>query len=117
MADDLPITDIDVRVNITHSYVEDITMTLIAPGEKKLFYSQSRGSANNFTDTDFDSEASVSIQSGSAPFNGTFRPLESLSSLYGTSGRGTWQLKVSDNASQDTGTINSSCLIYVLMVK
>ena len=111
VADDLPITDIDVRVNITHSYVEDITMILIAPGgEEVVLIRNQGGSANNFTDTDFDSEASVSIQSGSAPFNGTFRPLESLSSLYGTSGRGTWKLKVSDNASQDTGTINSVLL-------
>ena len=111
VADDLSITDIDIRVNITHSYVEDITMTLIAPGgEEVVLIRNQGGSANNFTDTDFDSEASVSIQSASAPFNGTFRPLESLSSLYGTSGRGTWQLKVNDNAAQDVGTINSVLL-------
>ena len=34
VADDLFITDINVRVNITHTYVDDLTLTLIAPGEK-----------------------------------------------------------------------------------
>ena len=66
-------------------------MTLISPGgEEVVLIRNQGGSANNFTDTDFDSEASVSIQSGSAPFN-DFSTSESLSSLYGTSGRGTWQ--------------------------
>lgn len=108
VADDLFITDINVRVNITHTYVDDLTLTLVAPGgEEVILIRNQGGNDNDFTATVFDSEATASIQSGSAPFSGTFRPLENLSVLYGTAGRGTWQLRVNDNAAQDTGTINS----------
>ena len=109
VADDLPIVDLDVNVDITHSYVEDLTLTLVGPGGEEVVLIQNQGgSANNFNNTVFDSEATSAIQGASAPFNGTFRPLENLSLFYTTSGRGTWRLIVNDNAAQDTGVINSA---------
>ena len=108
VADDLPITDINVSVDITHTYVEDLTLTLIAPsGEEVILIQNQGGSGNNFTNTVFDAEASTAIQSASPPFSGTFRPLGDLSTLNNISGRGTWQLQVTDNAAQDVGTINN----------
>jgi hypothetical protein len=67
-----------------------------------------RGSSgDNFTDTVFDDEAATAIGSGAAPFTGSFRPEEPLSALDGKSITGQWKLRVSDQAGEDTGTLDS----------
>lgn len=102
------IRDVNVTLNITHTYDADLVATLIGPnGTRVLLFSGVGGSGNDFTDTTLDDEASVSIQAGSAPFSGAYRPADPLSRLDLGDPNGVWQLEISDRYDQDTGTLNS----------
>jgi len=106
--DDKVISDVNVTVNITHTYDGDLEIHLIAPDNTDIILSNNRGgSGDNFTDTVFDDEASTAIASGAAPFTGSFIPDQALSTFDTMSGLGDWTLKVIDSAGGDTGTIDS----------
>lgn len=102
----LPITDVNIRVNITHTWDSDLTATLVHPdGTRVQLFSAVGGSGDNFTNTILDDEASASITTGVAPFTGSFKPAGLLSTLINKSASGVWQLEIRDNASLDTGTL------------
>jgi subtilisin-like proprotein convertase family protein len=94
--------------NVTHTYDSDLIFTLIAPDNTPVMLIANRGgSGDNFTNTVLDDAAMTAISAGNAPFTGTFRPEQPLSTLSGKAMNGTWQLKAVDTATVDTGTINS----------
>ena len=100
------LSDLNVFVSIEHSYLQDLSLLLIAPDRSSIYLARENGGENNnFTNTLFDSEASQSILQGFAPYTGAYRPIEDLSSFEGKSLFGTWQLQVIDNAPDDTGRI------------
>ncbi|MEA2217543.1 MAG: large repetitive protein [Solirubrobacteraceae bacterium] len=102
------LTDLDVRLNVTHTYDGDLSVTLRAPDATTINLVQNRGSSGaNFVDTDLDDEAAMAISAGSAPFTGAFRPEQPLSTFDGKSANGTWTLTVVDNAGSDVGTLSS----------
>jgi len=106
------IADIDVRVNITHTYDSDLYITLVSPTGSTIVLANRRGgSGDNFSNTTFSDEAATAIGSGAAPFAGTYRPEAVLSTYDGKSANGTWQVRVADQVSQDVGTVNSASLI------
>jgi len=115
IADTGTIADIDVKLDITHTYCEDLSVYLRPPssfGLSRIRLFSSVGNAqNNFSNTILDDEASVPITRGTAPFTGSFRPVGRLSALYGGSMTGTWKLEVSDEARYDQGMLNSWSLI------
>jgi subtilisin-like proprotein convertase family protein len=99
-----------VRIGqITHTYDGDLTITLIAPdGRSVLLVSGRGGDGDNFVNTVFDDNATSTIRSTTtAPFTGSFRPAESLSTLDGSPLAGTWTLKVVDGGLGDTGTVDA----------
>lgn len=103
-----PVQDVNVTVNITHTYDNDLTLSLITPGAVAVTLSNRHGgSANNYTNTVFDDEASNPISAGAAPFTGSFRPEAPLSAADGPAGTGTWTFKAVDQIAQDVGTIDS----------
>jgi subtilisin-like proprotein convertase family protein len=103
---DLPIQDIDVLVDIEHTWLEDLTLYLKAPDETIYLLTNELGdSADDYSDTVFDQEATTSIKDGTAPYTGRFRPIQSLAPLYGTSSFGSWSLIVEDNYVEDTGRL------------
>ncbi len=105
------VTDVNVTLNITHTWDSDLDITLIAPnGTRILLVSRAGGANDNFTNTILDDEAATSVQSGTAPFTGSYRPFQPLSVLDGLTGsavNGTWSLEVRDNATDDQGTLNN----------
>jgi hypothetical protein len=89
------ILDVDVTVNLTHTFISDVTLTLIHPdGTRITLADQIGGNGQNFTGTVFDQQASTLITAGSAPFTGRFRPSGDLSGLVGKSQTGTWKLEM-----------------------
>jgi subtilisin-like proprotein convertase family protein len=108
VADTSIVQDVNVTVNITHSYDHDLTLSLTTPANTPITLAAQRGgSANNFTNTVFDDEAANPISAGAAPFTGSFRPEQPLSVADGLSGAGNWGFKAVDGAAQDFGTISN----------
>ena len=101
-----------VRVQIgslTHTYDGDLRLELIAPDgtDVHLIEPNSANNGKNFVNTVFDDSAATSITSASAPYTGSFKPVQPLSALTGVQQQGTWQLKVTDVSPGDTGTLNA----------
>jgi subtilisin family serine protease/subtilisin-like proprotein convertase family protein len=83
VADDLTINALSVEVNITHTFIGDLIVTLVGPnGAQVVLHNRTGGSTDNLHETyvvpDFD----------------------------GGSAAGAWQLLVSDNAGIDLGTLD-----------
>ncbi|HEX8103925.1 MAG TPA: proprotein convertase P-domain-containing protein [Solirubrobacteraceae bacterium] len=103
-----PIHDLDVGVEIDHSYVGDLAITLTSPaGTTITLANRAGGAGDDFDGTVFDDEANPSITEGSAPFTGRYRPVESLSLFDGEPSSGTWTLKVYDLSAGAEGVLDS----------
>ncbi|MCZ7568702.1 MAG: proprotein convertase P-domain-containing protein [Ardenticatenaceae bacterium] len=104
--DTFKVDDINLTVNIQHTYDGDLSGYLIAPNNAQVTLFNRRGSwRDNYTNTQFDDEAATLISNGSAPFSGPFRPESPLSALHGQPAQGTWQFRVRDQAGGDQGQI------------
>ncbi|MEX0643489.1 MAG: proprotein convertase P-domain-containing protein [Pirellulales bacterium] len=108
------IIDIDVKINIDHTFVADLDVYLISPsGTRVLLFSDVGGSQNNFQNTILDDEATTSIVAGTAPFTGSFRPesfvpgmpMSGLGAFDGEDASGSWRLEIEDDSLSDTGTL------------
>src|SRR5262245_18042735 len=104
-----PVNHVTVGININHTYDGDLTAFLVSPsGVRVQLLDRFGSSGNNFTNTVFDDFAATYIGGGSAPFTGSFRPVDPLGLLTGLTGsdlNGLWTLEVHDNAANDTGSI------------
>lgn len=106
VAADYPITDVNVTINIPHTFTADLDIFLISPAGTRVELTTDNGSSgDNYTNTVFDQEASNPITGGSPPFTGTYTPEGNLASLYGEMSGGEWTLEVTDDFSQDGGSI------------
>lgn len=113
------ISDVRVNLTITHARASDLTLELVAPdGTVVSLASRTGGTAAgaNYTNTQFSDSFSTPITAGVAPFSGNFYPVSfdpfsanptGLSVLNGKNSAGTWRLRVRDNATGSTGTINN----------
>jgi subtilisin-like proprotein convertase family protein/methionine-rich copper-binding protein CopC len=108
-----------VELNITHTYDEDLTLTLISPpapgfpnGKSVILSNQRGGSGDNYSNTLFHDGAVTTIAAGNAPFAGEFTPESPLAVLNGENPNGTWTLKVVDSNTFDLGTLNSWSLRF-----
>jgi subtilisin-like proprotein convertase family protein len=109
------IVDLDVQINISHTWNEDLDVFLVAPdGTRVQLFSDVGGNGDGFSDTILDDEASTSITSGSAPFVGSFSPEGSLANFDGMDINGTWTLEIFDDFAQDQGTLNDWCIYAVI---
>jgi len=109
---DIAISDLNVQLNLSHTYDGDLYITLISPTGKTVVLSNRRGGSGDNMNANFDDEATTSIANGAAPFNGSFRPDGALSGFDGLNARGTWQLKIADMARYDVGKLNFFSLTF-----
>ncbi|NBL64683.1 T9SS type A sorting domain-containing protein [Flavobacterium sp. NST-5] len=100
------ISDINVNVNVTHSWYSDLTIAFNHPDNTQvgLMSGSCNGATSGFNVT-FDDAGSGIVCA--ANLTGTFAPLTSLSALNGKPATGNYVLLIRDNAAQDTGTLNS----------
>ena len=102
------IWDVEVTLDITHSYDSDLSVFLESPlGTMVELFTGVGGGGENFTDTTLDDEAGTPITAGSAPFTGRFQPMGMLSDFDLEAPSGTWTLYIEDMWSFDEGTLNS----------
>ncbi len=103
------IKDVSVQVDIDHTAVGDLTLTLISPeGTRVQLASAIGGAGDNFRNTIFGTGAQFPlITAGQAPFTGTFRPQQSLEILDGEKSNGVWRLEVRDAKGFNVGTLKN----------
>ena len=104
--DDFAVNDVNVIVNLDHTYDGDLDIKLRGPNNAEVVLSDRHGgSGENYTNTVFDDEATNPIANGSAPFTGSFQPDGNLSDFDGLQSIGDWTLVITDNANIDGGTL------------
>ncbi len=101
--------DLDVEVNILHTYNADMQITLIAPDNTTRILKFSDPLFNDFSDnmlgTIFDDEATTPISAGTGPYTGRFQPDEPLDAFDGLNSPGTWTLAIEDIFAPDQGVL------------
>jgi subtilisin-like proprotein convertase family protein len=111
------ITDLNVTLDISHTYDADVEVFLVSPAGKRVKLVADVGFSNdNFSNTTFDDQATLAIDNvnAQAPYTGSFRPQEPLSLFNGDDIFGSWKLEVSDDATSDGGVLNSWSMTAVL---
>ncbi|MFN8165954.1 MAG: HYR domain-containing protein [Bacteroidia bacterium] len=103
-----------VKVNITHSRVGQLSITLIAPDATTCNLSSNNGGNNaNYQNTFFRTGAATNVTAGSAPFNGSYAPEQAMSVFNSKNPNGTWTLKVADGTNSTTGTISTWEIAFI----
>jgi subtilisin-like proprotein convertase family protein len=109
------IVDVNVSLNITHTFNSDLDVFLISPtGTRVELFTDVGGSGTNFTFTVLDDEATTSITAGTAPFIGTFKPEGLLSTFDNQNPNGTWRLEVTDDLIGFAGRLNNWSLNFTV---
>jgi len=117
------VTNLDVRVNISHTWVGDLRLRLTRVSDNttiNLVTNPTNNPSGACSGDDmaatFDDAATIPAQtgciSGATPtFAGLRIPQQPLSTFNGQPLNGTWRLTVIDSAGADTGTLTSWCLL------
>ena len=96
------------QVNLTHTWDADVDISLKSPAGPILDISSDNGSlGDNYTNTIFDDACATLVTAGVAPFTGCYKPEVLLSTVNNQTAAGTWVLGIGDDATGDTGTLNS----------
>ena len=107
-SNDFVVDDVNVTIDITHTWDGDLTITLTSPDNVTVELANQIGSSgDNYSGTVFDDEAGTAIGAGSPPYAGTFQPSGSLADFDGLQTMGDWTLSITDNANGDDGTLNN----------
>jgi subtilisin-like proprotein convertase family protein len=116
VSDDVTIGDVDVRVQIAHTWVGDLRVSLVSAAATEVVLldrpgtvGASSGCSDDDMDVTFDDGASFDLEphcAGTTPwYAGAASPAGDLSTLAGEQTAGQWSLVVSDRAGADTGAI------------
>jgi subtilisin-like proprotein convertase family protein len=103
-----------VCLNLNHTYLADLTIEVQAPdGTTRMLMSGIGGGEDNLVNTCFNQDASNPIQSGSAPFSGTFVPMGQIGAVNnGQNPNGIWKIKVRDDYAADIGNVINCSLTF-----
>jgi subtilisin-like proprotein convertase family protein len=118
--DDNTIADLDVTVNVTHTWVSDLSLWLRSPsGDTVQLISSPEieaPSGENLVNTKFDDEASNTFAyvEGTSNYTGSWKPFEPLNDFDGESTAGVWSLIATDTDSGDVGSIDNFTLYITI---
>ena len=103
------ISDVNITMDVTHTWINDLTATLISPlGTQVQLFARPCTSANiqNISAT-FD-DSGVNVVCGTNPgITGVVKSTQLLSAFNGQSSTGTWTLRILDGFNRDGGSLNS----------
>ncbi|NAS10646.1 reprolysin-like metallopeptidase [Poritiphilus flavus] len=106
----LPINDLRVTLDLEHSFLADLTISLTSPqGTTVTLVANSCGDLSDINAVFTDSGPSFNCQ-GNPGISGTVKPLGALSSFAGESLLGDWTLTIADSAPADGGVLNNFSL-------
>jgi subtilisin-like proprotein convertase family protein len=102
------IFDIDVELNITHTYVQDMTLKLTSPqGTVVVLQAEACGEENDINAIYDDSGNEITCSAIAPAISGRVKPFQMLSLFNGENPNGTWTLTVQDPWNGDGGTLNN----------
>ncbi len=116
------ISDLKVSVDIGHTYVGDLTVSLVheQTGKQVYLFDEPDGGRcdGQLMNISFDDKAPTAADDEcetnrpAYPNRGSFRPLQKLTAMDGQSVAGDWTLHVVDNAPSDVGTLHNWCMRF-----
>lgn len=102
------ISDVNLAVNLTHTYISDITLAVLSPlGTQVNLFSGACTNNDNINAT-FDDQGAPIVCA--TTITGNVSPSQPLSALNGQNPNGTWTFGVYDSGAADVGTINTYSL-------
>ena len=107
------IFNVEVTLDITHSFVGDLNAYLVSPsGKSVLLFDGVGGQFNNFQNLTFSDSAARNISTigfsdWNGSYTGTWQPMGLLSDFSGDDAGGIWTLVVQDSDFADQGILNS----------
>lgn len=104
------IGDLNVYLNLTHTYVQDMTITLVGPasiGSPVVTLLKEPCGDNDDIDCLLDDSGIAPACSGIPSISGVIAPFSALSALNSLPADGVWTLHVNDPYNGDGGTINT----------
>lgn len=105
------VLDVNVKIDtVVHTFISDLVVRLTKGPISIVLVNQRGGSGANFTNTRLNDSAANPISSGTAPFNGEFRPEVPLTGLNSQQLTGNWILSIRDTAAGDSGTLRAWCV-------
>lgn len=121
VTDDFMITDLNVAVDITHTWTGDLTLTLESPaGTQVVIFDDADGCSANDLSTLLDDQSANALNcdpggggtDADAFPEADYVPSNPLSAFNGEGTLGDWILTIEDDAGGDQGTLNSWSLNY-----
>ena len=112
------VTDVNVSLDIAHTWVGDLDVTLMSPANVAQSILLDRpgvpvstfGCSGNDINALFDDASATPAEgvcgAGTPTIAGTFSPTTPLAAFNGGNGDGVWTLTIADNAGGDTGRLN-----------
>ena len=103
------ISDINVNVDITHTWINDLTIRLTSPGGTIVTLVANPCTSVPINDiiTTFDDSGTAVVCSNNPGISGVVLPSQPLSAFNGQNPTGTWTLTVIDGFNLDGGSLNS----------
>ncbi len=104
------IGDLNVDLNLTHTYVQDMTISLRGPaaiGSPVIILLKEPCGDNDNINCTLDDDGGVPACSGNPSISGNIAPFESLSALNTLPADGEWTLLVDDPYNGDGGSVNT----------
>jgi subtilisin-like proprotein convertase family protein len=103
------ISDVNVTLGFTHSYIEDLVIAMNHPdGTQVVLWNRNCDNAPGTLEYVFDDAAAATVPTtGCTATSGTWRPSGTLASYNGKNNDGTWTLLAVDYYTGDEGTINN----------
>jgi subtilisin family serine protease/subtilisin-like proprotein convertase family protein len=106
------VSNLAVTLDAVHGRVGDLSIRLTAPDGRKVTLFNRRGAqGSNLSNTTF-RDGSTALAGGSAPFGGSYRPEQPLSTFDGANARGIWVLEIFDLVAGVSGTLTRASLSF-----
>jgi subtilisin-like proprotein convertase family protein len=120
ISDDIPISDINISVNIIHPYIGDLVIDVVSPSGTSITLIASKCEENDDMSATFDDSGEELITCTPTPIiglfgpsiDGVFKPTQALSAFNGESSLGSWTLNVTDTGLGDDGLLTSWSIEY-----
>jgi subtilisin-like proprotein convertase family protein len=104
------IGDMKVNLNLTHTYIQDMTISLVGPASigspVVILFKEACGDNDNIACT-LDDTGSAPACSGIPSVSGVVAPFEALNAFNTLPANGEWTLRISDPHNGDGGVVNS----------